>query len=474
MRLCKQILAQFYKYLGVVTLIALSTFLLREINPFLDIQIIALLFLLPVMISTAAWGLIPGVLAAFLSFLAFNYFFIKPYNTLLIHQTMDLIFLLIFLLVAVVMSQLIGKARLSAKLAKTREWESTRMYELISALAGTKKYKEVLQILAEHTYKTFDGDRVEASFLIGEDEKPLSMSSPDKSLPDGLADYECPLFAVEVEVGKLRIWKKGGGITDEKRRLLNAFASQGSNALERIFLEQRSNKVQILEESDRVKTSLLNSVSHELRSPLAAIKASVSSLRSGVVSWDVDERQELLATIEEETDHLNFLVGNLLDMTRIESGSLKTNIRLNSIAEIANGAAAKTKSLLVNHQLIFDFPVDLKPVPSDYVLLEQVFVNLISNSVKYAPPHTEIVISGRQAQEDMQILVCNQSPRIPEKDLQRIFEKFYRVTEADKTTGTGLGLSICKGIIEAHGGKIVAENHPDCFLFRIALPMASK
>ncbi len=197
----------------------------------------------------------------------------------------------------------------------------------------------------------------------------------------------------------------------------------------------------------------------------------MSSLRGGTVDWNGENREELLATIEEETDHLNFLVGNLLDMTRIDSGSLRPNIRLNSIGEIVNTAVQKSRSMLANHALTLELPPDLPPVPTDYVMMVQVFVNLISNSVKYASPQTPIKITATGDYEQMWIELCNQSPRIPDKDLPRIFEKFYRVTAADKTTGTGLGLSICKGIVEAHGGTITAANLTDCFQFRITLPI---
>jgi two-component system sensor histidine kinase KdpD len=226
-----------------------------------------------------------------------------------------------------------------------------------------------------------------------------------------------------------------------------------------------------LEETDRAKSSLLSSVSHELRSPLAAIKASVSSLRSGMVDWDTEARQELLTTIEEETDHLNFLVGNLLDMSRIEAGALKPKRQWNALVEIANGVLARMQKQLKDYSVEINFPASLPLVPTDYVLIEQVFTNLLSNSIKFAPPQSLITVSACLEQETVHVQVSNQGPAVPDENLERIFDKFNRVKVSDRITGTGLGLSICKGIIEAHEGKIWAENQPCCFVFHFTLPL---
>ena len=252
---------------------------------------------------------------------------------------------------------------------------------------------------------------------------------------------------------------------------MDAYTAQGALSLERIRLAEGENRAHLLEESDRLKSSLLNSVSHELRSPLAAIKASVSSLRSGAVDWNTNDREELLATIEEETDLLNNLVGNLLDMSRIESGALKPQRRWNSLGEIINSAATKMRKQMQDHVLEVDLPADLPLVPTDYVLIEQVFTNLISNSIKYAPAGTVISIKAGIEGETMHVWLTNQSPPVPEEHLERIFDKFYRITFADKVMGTGLGLSICKGIIEAHEGRIWAENRPEGFVFNFTLPL---
>ena len=187
---------------------------------------------------------------------------------------------------------------------------------------------------------------------------------------------------------------------------------------------------------------------------------------------DSDASADLLSAIEEETDHLNQLVGNILDMSRIETGALIPQKKWNALDEIVNGVVHRMQPVLQNHILEVDIPQSLPLVATDYIQMEQVFTNLISNSIKYAPAKTVIHISA-QTRPDHTLLVqvSNQGPPVAEDSLERIFDKFYRVTAADKVTGTGLGLSICKGIIEAHGGRIWAENSKDCFVFNFTLPL---
>jgi two-component system sensor histidine kinase KdpD len=179
----------------------------------------------------------------------------------------------------------------------------------------------------------------------------------------------------------------------------------------------------------------------------------------------------LVAAIDDESDHLNMLVGNLLDMSRIEAGVLKPKREWNIMAEIIGGVLARMKHLAEEHKLEIDVSEDLPLAPVDYVQMEQVFTNLLSNSLKYAPVNTVVRVRAQVEDDVIHVLVSNQGPKIPRAHLERIFDKFYRITAADRVTGTGLGLSICKGIIEAHGGRIWAENLPDGLGFNFILPL---
>ncbi|MDO8970338.1 MAG: DUF4118 domain-containing protein [Saprospiraceae bacterium] len=460
-----------YGNLSTILIIVLVTMLLKWVEGFLEIQVITILYLLPVLLCTVLWGLPSGILAGLLSFLTFNFFFIQPYYTLLIHKTQDLITLIIFLVVAVVLSQFIAQAREAARLAKTREWEATRMYELISSLAGLTDVESISQTLAEKLLETFAFDQVEIVTLDRFPDHTFTHKAPaglDIKIPFEMA---VTMYTARNTEGEIRLWFDQNKLSLEETRLLAAFANQGALAVERVHLIKRENVAKVLEESDRIKTSLLNSVSHELRSPLAAIKASASSLRSGAVDWDTPARTELLATVEEETDQLNLLVGNLLDMSRIEAGALQPKIEWNSIVEIIKSVAKKMRHQIQKHKIEYEFEEDLPLVPTDYVMMGQVFTNLISNSVKYALPDTTILLSAFKVESGVWVKLMNQSPPVPEEHLEHIFDKFFRITEADKVTGTGLGLSICKGIVEAHGGRIWAENDPRGFVFNITLPI---
>jgi two-component system sensor histidine kinase KdpD len=253
--------------------------------------------------------------------------------------------------------------------------------------------------------------------------------------------------------------------------LFQTFASQGALALERAWLAQAESRARVLEESDQLKSAILSSVSHELRTPLSTIKAAASSLRGREVSWDSPASEELISAIDDEADHLNMLVGNLLDMSRIESGVLKPKREWNILSEIVGGVLARMKHLTQEHQIKVEVPENLPLLPVDYVQMEQVFTNLLSNSLKYAPTNTVIRIHAQVKEDTIHVQVSNQGPQVPPEHLDRIFDKFYRVTAADRVTGTGLGLSICKGIIEAHGGRIWAENLTDGLAFDFTLPL---
>lgn len=461
------------RYLLAVVSIAVTTGILFFLRGTGNTPLIALLFLLPVGLSTAYWGLGSGILSALCAFLAFNYFFIPPYYTLTVHQTNDVFVLVVFLIVAIVISQLVGRAQSGMDAATAREREATRLYELSTALAGLQDDQAIVCVLAEQTLQTFGADRVELSVASSAQAEKVECFLPtDSHSPERAPERLLTLKTARGRFGELRLWRDGRGIQPSEERLLQTFASQGAMALERAWLSETETRAKVLEESDRLKSALLSSVSHELRTPLSTIRAAVTSLRSGEVAWESSAREDLLAAVDDESDHLNRLVGNLLDMSRIESGALKPSRQWNLLSEIVGSVVARMKPAAEQHKLVIDIPEDLPLVPVDYVQMEQVFGNLLSNSLKYAPPATLISISARKQDEtNLLVQVRNQGPHVPAEHLDRIFDKFYRVTAADRVTGTGLGLSICKGIVEAHGGHIWAENLSAGFAFNFTVPL---
>lgn len=452
--------------------IAAITLLLFPLRAWLSTSTLALLYLLPVLISTTLWGFWPGILSAFLAFLAYNYFFLTPYYTFVVHRSQDIVAVVIFLGVAVLISQLVGRAKAGLAMAVARESETTRLYELSLSLAGVNDPDGIAGLIAQKTMEVAQPRRLELRIQPIYQEAPIRLSIPAEVAPLEKPDLVLPLETVRASLGDLSLWLEGRDLATSEKRVLHTFATQGALALERAALERAETRSRVLEESDRLKSSLLSSVSHEFRTPLATIKAATTSLLSDQVAWDAQARKELLSAVDEETDYLNYLVGNLLDMSRIEAGALKPDRQWNILAEIVDGVRGRMHRLLRDYRLEIEIPDDLPLIQMDYIQMEQVFTNLLQNSAKYAPAGTTIrVTAGRQGADQALVRVSNQGPPVAADHLERIFDKFYRVTAPEKVSGTGLGLSICKGIIEAHGGMIWAENQPQGFAFVFTLPL---
>jgi two-component system sensor histidine kinase KdpD len=455
--------------------VAAASALLFPLRPFIDTAAVALLYLLPVGVVTAGLGQGPGIAAAILSFLSFNFLFVPPYYSLRVFHADNVVALAVFLVVAVVTNQLVGRTRRSLELATEREREATRLYELTAALMGVTDPIAIAQIVARQVQITCLPDYLELQLRVDPGGGVVRAALPgDASAPAGRPTISIPVQGTYGLLGEIGLWTSGGRLSSSQERLLGAIAGQVAFALDRARLAQAESRARVLEQSDALKSALLSSVSHELRTPLATIKASVTSLSSGEVDWDTDARQDLLEAIEEESDRLNHLVGNLLDSSRLEAGSLSPERSWNVLAEIVRAVRTRMRTTLHNHRLEVDVSEDLPLIPVDFVQIEQVLANLLSNSAKYSPAGTTIWIRARPGNRgELLVEVENQSPPLRPEDLDRIFDKFYRVTAADQVTGTGLGLSICKGIVEAHGGRIWASNTPRGLQFTFTLPHRS-
>jgi two-component system sensor histidine kinase KdpD len=261
----------------------------------------------------------------------------------------------------------------------------------------------------------------------------------------------------------------------EQARLLEAFASQGALALERASLAEQARRAEMLQATEKLQTALLNSISHDLRTPLVSITGALSSLQEDGVMLDGQARRALVDNARAEAERLNRLVGNLLEMTRLEAGALKVRRQAVEVADLVGTALQQLGDRLEERPVTVAVPDDLPAVGADFVLMLQVLGNLLDNALKYSPAGSPLELSARGAIDaDMvDIEVADRGTGIPPQDLERIFDKFYRVQRPGNATGTGLGLSICKGIVEAHGGRLQVENRPGGGTrVRVSLPAA--
>jgi two-component system sensor histidine kinase KdpD len=269
-----------------------------------------------------------------------------------------------------------------------------------------------------------------------------------------------PLKTAQGVVGVLGVGKPGtaeSDLTPAQRRLMEAFANQAAQAIERVRLAEEARQIKLLQAAEKLQNALLNSISHDLRTPLVSITGALTSLDEQSDSLDEENRRSLIVTAREEADRLNRLVGNLLSMTRIESGAIKLHMEPGDIQDVIGTALEQLGARITNRKVPVDVPLDFPLVPMDFTLTVQVLVNVLENAVKYSPEYCAIEVSAEIVDGKARIKIADRGEGIPPEDLARVFDKFYRVQRPESVSGTGLGLSISKGIVEAHGGQIFAS-----------------
>jgi two-component system sensor histidine kinase KdpD len=268
--------------------------------------------------------------------------------------------------------------------------------------------------------------------------------------------------------------RQGPLLGPDQRRLFNALADQAALAVERVTLAEDVERARVAAEAEKLRSALLTSISHDLRTPLASVLGSATSLRNYRHALDEAAQDELIATIQEEAERLNRFIANLLDMTRLEAGAIEPRTDLVDLGDIVGSALQRAAKVLARHRVAVDLAPDLPMLKLDPVLFEQVLFNLLDNAAKYAPAGSEIGLSARRDGKAVRFDVADEGDGIPTGDLERIFDKFYRVPAGDnRRVGTGLGLAICRGFVEALGGVITAANRADRrgAVFTITLPV---
>jgi two-component system sensor histidine kinase KdpD len=458
-----------------------------------------LVFLAAIVAVAVRFGLWPSLLASIASSLAYNFFFLPPLYTFSIGEPANVIAFGFFTLVAIVVSNVAARGRTLALAAMERARATELLYAFSRKLAGAGTLDDVLWAAA---YQTALMLKVHVVLLLPEagslvvkagyppedmlDEADLAAAKwawendraagrGSDTLP-GAKRLFLPLHTGRGAIGVMGIDsdKPGPLLTPDQRRLLDALGDQGALAIERVKLVEEMDRVERTAETERLRSALLTSISHDLKTPLAAALGAAGTLRDLADRLSDSEKADLLATIIEESERLNRFIANLLDMTRLESGAITPNVALHDLGEIVGSALRRAGRILARHHVSVDLASDLPLLALDAVLFEQALFNLLDNAAKYAPPDTTVAIQGWQSGDSVCLRVLDEGTGIPASDIEHIFDKFYRVQKTDQVrAGTGLGLAISRGFVEAMHGTIVAANRTDRAgaAFTITLPI---
>jgi two-component system sensor histidine kinase KdpD len=470
-------------YGRATAIVALCTVLASVMQPRFAAANLIMVYLLGTVVAAARFGRGPGILASVLSVAAFDVFFVPPHLTFAVSDTQYLVTFGVMLAVAIVISTLTARTRSQADAARHRERRTAALYAMTRDLVSRRAVDEIAGAAARHVGEVLGG-RV-AVFLPDADGRPrlragglgAADGSPGEqavarwvqehgqmagrgspTLPGARALY-LPLVASRGTVGVLGIEPPTGVelAAPEQVHLLETFAAQTALAVERVALAEEAQQARLRSETERLRSSLLSAVSHDLRTPLAAITGSASALVEGGDRLDPSTRRELAQAIQDEADRLGRLVQNLLDMTRLESGGIQAGKDWHSLEEVVGSALARMETALGERPVVTALPPDLPLVPMDPLLVEQVLINLLDNAVKYTPPDTPVEISAVVEDHAVAVTVADRGPGLGPGEAERVFEKFVRGRAGASRSGAGLGLAIARGIVEAHGGGMTAE-----------------
>ncbi len=421
---------------------------------------ISLIYLLAVLFTATTAGVGAGVLASVLSFLAYNFFFVQPLYVFTVANPQDVVRLISFLIAALLASSLAGLVHLQAEQLGQRAAELESLYALSQATSAAVDLDHILPAIAATTVDLLQIAGCTLTVQTQGATRVFQAPPTRMNTTDGPGAIAAPLRVDDRVLGSLQVLPQPEQLLQApQQQLLATLASQAALAVERARLVAEAAEAQAIAASDHLKSALLSSVSHDLRTPLAAIKGIATALRQHDVPWNSAVGEQMLDTLADEADRLNRLVGNLLDMSRIEGGALKVARQWEDIGDIVGGVLSRMRPQFHGRKLAVNIPPDLPLVWANAALIDQVLTNLIENALKYTPDETPIMILAEVRDADLRVAVADQGPGISAEAFPHIFDKFYRVIGPEQhADGTGLGLAICKGIVEAHGGSIWAEN----------------
>ncbi|MGU3325496.1 ATP-binding protein [Methylobacterium mesophilicum] len=472
------------------------------LQPYTGIENADLMLLTAVVAVAVRWGLGPSLAAVVSASLAYNFFFLPPLYTFTIADPTNVAAFLLFTLVAVLVSNLAARARRIAMISQGRAASTERLFGFSRKLAGCGTLDDVLwatcaQVAAMLRVRVVlllpDGkpvtvragyppeDRLDAADLAAaqwafDNDRPAGRGAD--TLP-GAKRLFLPMRTGRGTIGVIGLDADGAGpiLTPEGRRLLDALADMGALAIERVRLVEDLDRAERAAETDRLRQALLTSISHDLRTPLASVLGAASTLRDLDTALGPEAKAELLATIIAESERLNRFIANLLDMTRLEAGAVAPNLAPQDVAETVDTALRRVEPVLADHRVVLDLAPDLPVLRFDPVLFEQVLVNLLDNAAKYAPAGSTVTVRARGAGDRVRLEILDEGEGLPETEVERVFDKFYRVRKSDRVrAGTGLGLAIARGFVEAMGGTVTAANRRDRLgaVFTVTLPVPAR
>ncbi|RUP11208.1 sensor histidine kinase KdpD [Hyphomicrobium sp.] len=485
-------------YTFALAAVAVALGLALLLKPWIGLESADLIFLTSVIAVAVGYGLLPSLFASVLGSMAYNYFFLPPLYTFTISDPKNVAAFVSFTVVAIVVSNIAASMRSQAVIAVNRASTTESLYGFSRKLAGTGTLDDVLWasafqiasmlkvrvvlLLPENggiavkagypPEDTLDASDLAAATWAWMNDRPAGRGAD--TLP-GSQRLFLPMHTDRGVVGVVGIDSDTPGplLTPDQRRLFDALINQGALAIERVRLVQDIEQTKRTMETERLRAALLTSLSHDLKTPLAAILGAASTMRDVSDKLDDDSRRELLSTVIDESERLNRFIANLLDMTKLEAGAVAPKPEVHDVSEIVDATLKRAKKILAHHRVQYSSAGGNPQVRTDPVLLEQVLFNILDNAAKYAPEGTAIQISAWQDFDQLTLQISDEGPGIPAADLERIFDKFYRAYKGDRVrAGTGLGLPIARGFVEIMGGTITAANRTDGHgaVFTITLP----
>jgi len=469
-------------YIEATMVVAFATGISWAVSHMADLPTLSLIYLIGILMIAVDRGFRVSFYAAFLSFLAFDFLFMEPRYSFAIRRSEDFLTLSFFLAVSFAIGLIGDRLQRQVKVTRLNADRTQALYDFNKSIAAAATFDDTLQSVVRHMANSLkakivlllpEGERLEVGAAFPADTKldtasnaamdwawrhgrPAGLGSD--TLP-GAAYYGLPLRSGNETVGILAVRTESSTpLSSDQEHFLTSMASQSAIAIERTKLTADIAQARLQTETERLRSSLLSSISHDLRTPLVAILGATTSLRDYWDKFDDKSRRDLFATIEDESDRLNRFVQNLLDMTKLVSGALQPKHQPTDVQDLVGSALGKWRKQLGDRPLRLDIPEDLPPVDGDLAILERVLINIIDNACKYAPADQPLTITARREAHYVRLTITDRGPGIPENERDRVFDMFYRVKIGSApSSGAGLGLAICRGFIEAHGGRIAAQ-----------------